>query len=90
MCPFLLPSVFPPGSHAPSLSVEHARDGWIQRKAMCCRGPGGHTEGTHVLWRWGLLCMAQQSPCSLLVCAALLATEPHPAKRVPSTPASTH
>lgn len=42
MCPFLLPSVFPQGSHASSLSVEHARDVWIQMKAMCCRGPGGH------------------------------------------------
>lgn len=95
MCPFLLPSALPPGSQASSLSVEHARDGWIQMKAIC-RGPGGHTEGTHVLWRWGLLCMAQQSPCSLLVCAALRATKPHPenlnarpAKSVWPTPAST-
>lgn len=88
MCPFLLPSVFPQGSHASSLSVEHARDVWIQMKAMCCRGPGGHTEGTHVLWRWGPLCMAPQLPCSL-VCAALLATEPHLARSVPPIPAST-
>lgn len=43
-----LPSALsvPTGSHASSLSVEHARDVWIQMKAYVLQG-ARHTEGTH-------------------------------------------